>query len=245
MSDIKTFLEDLKQLNDKDCFDINVPSINKKISFKAFSVKQHKDMVKTVLNGVEGSILINKVLNDIIKTNSAVKDIEFKHYDRNKILVEMRRHTIGDKVIIDNTDYYLTDLPIFKFDFIEEKEFKYSGITVKMKVPTLDVDSKVTEKSVVEVAKFSSDEKKLGDSINALLVFELMKFIQLIQIEDNIIDFTSQGTYDKKNIIDNLPLKLNNILLEFIANYKEYEQDLFTFGDGVKLNIDVNFLTNE
>ncbi len=72
-----------------------------------------------------------------------------------------------------------------------------------------------------------------------------MKFIQSIQIEGNIIDFTAQGTYDKKNIIDNLPLKLNNILLEFIAEYKEYEQDLFTFSDGVKLNIDVNFLTNE
>lgn len=245
MSDIKTFLEDLKQLNDKDCFDINVPSINKKISFKSFSVKQHKDMIKTVLNGVEGSILINKVLNDIIKANSNIKDIEFKHYDRNKILVEMRRHTIGDKVVINNTDYSLTDLPTFKFDFTEEKEFKYSGITVKMKIPTLDIDSKVTEKSIVEISKFSSDEKKVGDSINALLVYELMKFIQSIQIEDNIIDFTTQGTYDKKNIIDNLPLKLNNILLEFIADYKEYEQDLFTFGDGIKLNIDVNFLTNE
>lgn len=245
MSDIKTFLEDLKQLNDKDCFDINVPSINKKVSFKAFSVKQHKDMMKTVLNGIEGSILINKILNDIIKTNAAVKDIEFMHYDRNKILVDMRQNSIGDKVTIDNIDYNLTDLPAFKFDFTAEKEFKYNGITVVMKIPTLEVDSKVTERSVIEIAKFSSDEKKIGDSINALLVFELMKFIQTIQIEDNIIDFTTQGAYDKKNIIDNLPLKLNNILLEFIADYKEYEQELFTFSDGTKLNIDVNFLTNE
>ena len=72
-----------------------------------------------------------------------------------------------------------------------------------------------------------------------------MKFIQTIQIDNNVINLCEQGTYDRKNIIENLPLKLNNIILDFISKYKEQEQELFTFSDGTKLNIDASFITSE
>jgi hypothetical protein len=244
MSDIKSFLDDLKQLNEKDCFDVYVPSIDKKISFKALSVKQHKDVVKTVMNGVEGSILVTKIFNDIIEENS-LQAVDFKLYDRNKVLVDMRHQSVGSKVTINDVVYTLDDLPEYKFDFDDVKEFNYRGIKVTTQIPTLELDSKITEKSVVEIARLVTDDKKVGSSINILLVYELMKFIQTIQIEDNIINFNDQGTYDKKNIIENLPLKLNNDILEYITAYKEYEQELFTYSDGAKLNIDVSFLASE
>jgi hypothetical protein len=244
MSDIKSFLDELKQLNDKDCFNIFVPSINKKVSFKAFSVKQHRDIIKTMLEGVEGTISASKLLNTIIKENST-QDIEFKYYDRNKILLDIRRQITGDSVTIKDTLYSIDSLPPFNFTFKEEEEFEYSGITVKMKIPTLEEDSKITEKSVIEISKFVANDKKVGNSVSTLLIYELMKFIQSIQIEDTIINFSEQSTINKKNIIENLPLKLNNILLEFIAKYKEYEQEFFTFSDGTKLNIDASFLVGE
>lgn len=244
MSDIKSFLSELKQLNEKDCFDVFVPSINKKIQFKALSVKQHKDIVKSLLSGVEGSILVTKIFNDIIVENS-LQSVNFKHSDRNKILVELRQQSIGNTVKIDDKDYLLSELPEYKAKFKEEAEFTYKGIVVKVTIPTLELDSKITEKSVVEIAKFTSDDKKIGDSINILLTYELMKFIQTIQMEDTLITFSDLGTYDKKNIIENLPLKLNNDILEFITDYKEYDQGLFTYSDGAKLNIDGSFLTSE
>jgi hypothetical protein len=244
MSDIKSFLDELKQLNEKDCFDVFVPSINKKVQFKALSVKQHKDIVKSLLSGVEGSILVTKIFNDIIFENS-LQAIDFKHYDRNKIIVDMRQQSISDKVTIDDKEYLLSDLPEYKAKFIEESEFNYKGIHVKAVIPSLELDSKITEKSITEIAKFTSDEKKIGNSINILLSYELMKFIHTVQIDDTLLTFSDLGTYDKKTIIENLPLKLNNDLLDFIAKYKEYEQELFTYGDGVQLNIDGSFLTSE
>jgi hypothetical protein len=244
MSDIKSFLDDLKLLNEKDCFDVYVPSIEKKISFKALSVKQHKDVVKTVMNGVEGSILVTKIFNDIVKENS-LQFIDFKLYDRNKILVDMRRQSVGSYVTINDTVYTLDDLPEYKFTFNDSKEFTYKGIKIQAQIPNLELDSKITEKSVVEITRLTNDDKKVGSSINILLIYELMKFIQTVQIEDNIINFNELGTYDKKNIIENLPLKLNNDILEYITAYKEYEQELFTYSDGAKLNIDVSFLASE
>jgi hypothetical protein len=244
MSDLKSFLNELKQLNEKDCFTVYVPSVDRKVKFKSLSVKQHKDIVKAMLGGMEGTILTSKIFNDIITENSSEK-LTFKYYDRNKILVDIRQQSVGNKVKIDDRDYLLTDLPTFKLFTKPEAKFTYKGITVTVDVPTLDIDSTITEKSVIDIAKISADEKKVGESINILLTYEILKFIQTIEIEGNILTFSELGTYDKKNIIENLPLKLNNDILEYITDYKELEQEQFTYSDGVKLEINGSFLTSE
>ena len=244
MSDIKSFLNELKQLNEKDCFNVYVPSVGRKVKFKALSVKQHKDIVKAMLGGMEGTILTSKIFNDIITENSSEK-LEFKYYDRSKILVDIRQQSVGNKVKIDDVDYLLTDLPEFKLFTKPEAKFVYKGIGVVVNVPNLDIDSAITEKSIIDITKISSDDKKVGESINLLLTYEIMKFIQTIEIEGNLLTFSELGTYDKKNIIENLPLKLNNDILEYITEYKELEQEQFTYSDGVKLEINGSFLTSE
>ena len=203
MSDIKSFLDELKQLNEKDCFDVFVTSIDKKVPFKALSVKQHKDIVRSLLGGVEGTVLVTKIFNDIILENST-QFSDFKLYDRNKILVELRKQSISDKVTIDDKDYLLSELPEYKAVFKVSSEFSYKGIDVKLTIPSLELDSKITEKSVIEISKFTSDEKKVSNSINILLAYEIMKFIETIKIDDTLITFSELGTYDKKNIIENL-----------------------------------------
>ena len=244
MSDIKSFLDELKQLNEKDCFNVYVPSVKRKVKFKSLSVKQHKDVIKTMLGGIEGNILATKVFNDIIKENSSEK-IDFKYYDRNKILVDIRQQSVGNKVKINDKDYLLSDLPAFNLELKEEAELTYKGITVVAGIPTLDVDTAITEKSVVEVSRFTADEKRVGESVNLLLAYEIMKVVRTIKIGDTVLVFSELGTYDKKNIIENLPLKLNNDILEYITTYKELEQEQFTYSDGVKLEIDGSFLTSE
>jgi len=244
MSDIKSFLDELKQLNEKDCFSVYVPSVDRKVKFKALSVKQHKDIVKAMLSGMEGNIITAKIFNDIIHDN-ACEQLEFKYYDRNKILVDIRQQSVGNRVQINDVNYLLTDLPEFKLFTKPETKFTYKGITATVNIPTLDVDSTITEKSVIDITKFTSDDKKVGESINLLLTYEIMKFIQTIEIEGNKLIFSELGTYDKKNIIENLPLKLNNDILEYITEYKELEQEQFTYSDGAKLEINGSFLTSE
>ena len=96
-----------------------------------------------------------------------------------------------------------------------------------------------------EFTKSAGESHKIGNSLNILLIFEIIKFIKSVTIDDTVINFTDYNTYDKKNIVDNLPLKINNDVLEYIAKYKEYEQALFTFADGAKLSIDASFLSIE
>ena len=93
MSNIKSFIDELKQLSDNDHFSVFVPSIGKEIKFRAFSVKQHKDLMKSALDGVEGSLKMYKTFNDIIISNS-LEPVDFSIYDRTKILVDLRKKCI-------------------------------------------------------------------------------------------------------------------------------------------------------
>jgi hypothetical protein len=244
MSDVKSFLDELRELNDKELIDVFVPSINKTVPFKPLSVKQQRDVIKTLLGSVESSISISTVFNNIIKENTTQK-IDFKYYDRNKILLDIRRQSVGDNITIEKEVYNLNTLPTYSFKPKETATFEYNGITVKVGIPTLEEDTKITDKSITEISKLTADDKKTGHSISLLLVYELMKFVQTIQIDNNIIVLSELGTFDRKNIIENIPLKLNNIILDFISTYKESEQELFTFNNGTKLNIDASFITGE
>lgn len=244
MSNIKSFIEELKQISDSDHYSVAVPSIGREVKFKAFSVKQHKDLIKSALDGVEGSLRMYKIFNDIISTNS-LEPINFAIYDRTKILVDLRKRCVSELVNIADTEYNLNNLPEFNFVFDDSQKFKYKKISVDVRLPSLDIDSDITEKSIVEFSKYSSEEKKVGNSLNILLVYELMKFINTITVDDVVISFDETSTADKKAIIDNLPLKLINNILDYIAKFKDYEQSLFTFPDGTKLIIDASFLSTE
>jgi hypothetical protein len=244
MSNVKSFIDELKQLSNNDCFNVYVPSLDKEIKFRAFSVKQHKDLMKSALDGVEGTLKMYKIFNDIILSNS-LDPVDFTLYDRTKILVDLRKQCISEIVDISDIKYNLNDLPVFNFSFDKEQTFKYKKITVEVSLPSLEIDSNITEKSVLEFSKYSTEDKKIGNSLSILLVYELMKFINTLTIEDTVINFNEINTTDKKAIIDNLPLKLINDILDYIARFKDYEQALFTFSDGTKLTIDASFLSTE
>ena len=244
MSNIKSFIDELKQLSDNDHFSVFVPSIGKEIKFRAFSVKQHKDLMKSALDGVEGSLKMYKTFNDIIISNS-LEPVDFSVYDRTKILVDLRKQCISELIDISDVEYNLNTLPEFNFTFDRDRKFKYKKISVDASLPSLELDSNITEKSVVEFSKYSSEDKKIGNSLNILLVYELIKYINTVTMEDVVINFSDIGTVDKKAIIDNLPLKLINDILDYIAKFKDYEQSLFTFSDGTKLTIDASFLSTE
>ena len=245
-NEVSDFLGALKKLNDSDSINILVPSIEREVKFKPFSVKQHKDLIKTAFDGIQGSVLMYKVFNDIIEENSS-ESVEYYIYDRNKILIDLRKKSVGDKVKIDGSIYSLESLPAYSIDdkFKKPTTIKDKNISVKVELPTLQLDSKVTEKSVFEFNKFSSEEKKIGNSVNILVSYELIKYIKAITIDDNVADFSSFTFADKKSIVDNLPLNLTNKILEYIASYKECEQASITFEDGKTLSIDASFLSIE
>jgi hypothetical protein len=245
VSDIKQFIQQLETISDGEVVDILIPSLKRKAKFRALTVKQHKEIIKTVMEGFDGSIKTPITFNAILKENSLDKGLELKLYDRNHILVELRKTTIGETVKIGDNTFNLKDLPRFNFEFDGDPVINYKNISVELEMPSLDKDTRITEKSMFEFAKISTEDKKVKDSVNILLTFEIIKFIKQVKIGETVLGFDKISLHEKKSIIEAFPLKLNNSIIDYISKYKEYEQSLFTFADGTKLTIDASFLTSE
>ena len=51
--------------------------------------------------------------------------------------------------------------------------------------------------------------------------------------------------YEKKRVVENLPLKVNNKIIEFIGSVTEYSNQYATFKDNTVVEFDAGFLTRE
>jgi len=243
-NNIGDFLSQLNTINDEDLTVIKIPSTGKKVKFKPMSVKQHKDIIKTAMEGFDGNLKSNITYNNILSENS-LEDVEFKVYDRNYILLNLRKNSIGEKVSIDENTYNINDLPVFNFDFETSKKISYKGIDIELEAPSITNDTAITEKAALELSKITNEDKKIKESVGVLLTHEIIKYIKTLTIGENIVNFDEMGLYDKKTIVEQLPLKLNNMIINYITELKEYEQSLLTFSNGTKLIIDASFLTGE
>jgi hypothetical protein len=97
---------------------------------------------------------------------------------------------------------------------------------------------------VVELTS-QSDEQKKTESVSLLLTYEIMKYIKSIQIADTVLEFNNLSIYERKTVIEKLPLKLNNLILDFIVDVKAKCTEYLTFEDGAVLEIDASFLSSE
>ncbi len=243
-TNVKNLIEELSSINESNTVSINVPSIKKKVKFKLFSVSQQKDLLRTAFEGVEGAVRSGVIFNDIILNNST-QDVEFSLIDRVSILLDLRKHSISNKVSISDKEYDLKDLPALSIEDINSSdEIEYNGIKVQLNIPSLKQDRDISEKIVAEISKLNEDVKR-KDSVNILLVYEIIKFITSIEINDSVLNFDDISVYERKKIVDNLPIKLNNSIIDFISSYKAVEEKSLTFDDESKVEIDAGFLTSE
>jgi len=239
---LKDFLSDLEELKKTNTTSILIPSINKKIDFSLFSVNQHKELLKTAFEGIDGVIKSGIIFNKIIIDNST-KPIDYSLFDKNKILVDLRKASISEKVIIKNTTYDLNDLPESS-EMPTLPHIEYKGISVELHVPSLELDKKISEKALIDINKLAEEEKR-KESIGILLIYEIVKFVKSLTIKDVTINIDNLSAYESKKLIETLPLKLNNLIIDYITDFKEACDKFVTFSNGTKLEIDAGFLSNE
>lgn len=245
MSDInlKDFIKDLESLNEENTIKVKVPSCGKSFKFKLINVSQHKELLKSAFEGYEGVIRSNVIFNDIIIKNSE-EEYNFSLLDKVPILLQLRKASIGDDITISGEKYKISDLPDVEGSFEDSTTVEYNGIKVVLKVPSLERDDKISNKLISEFHKLS-DKDKDTEAINLVLTYEIIKFVESVTINDSTFVFDEYNAYECKKLIDALPLKLNNMAIEFITNFKTFENKSLTFDDDTILEIDAGFLSSE
>ena len=91
---VSSFLTKLDKLNDKT-IDVFVPSLNKKVPTKPLNLKQQKDLISSILDGIRGTLDFSKTLNKIITDNTGLTDL--KVYDKLPFIVALRKNALGNK----------------------------------------------------------------------------------------------------------------------------------------------------
>lgn len=242
-SDVKSVLGSLKELNNANTVTIKVPSTGKNVSFKLASVSQQKELLRSAFDGVDGVIKRANILNKIITDNST-EDVDFLITDKNVILIELRKASVGSDIIIKDVKYNLNDLSVFKKSDIKLKgSVTHDGITAKLKVPNLTLDTEINTKLGAELAKVTDQQEKIKQSIDVVVSYETSKYIDSIKVGDAVIVFDEISSYERREIVNNLPLKLSNKILDYIGEIKEVTDIAITFDEEVIVEIDASFLS--
>lgn len=240
-ADVKNFLADLKLVGEANTISIKVPSTKKKATFKQFNVTQQKKLLRSAFDGIEGTIETGSIFNSMIKDNCE-EDIKFLLCDRAPILIELRKGSIGDKFSIEEKQYDLSTLKPYDIKEIElTKKIEVNGVEVSLRVPTLDTDTKINTKLIAEFGKLTDDQKQT-QSIELVLIYEIVKYIDSIKIGDVVINFDDISVYERVSIVNELPLALNNSIIDYISGTKSIEEESLTFDDGKVVEIDAGFL---
>lgn len=243
-NNIDSFLSQLDSLSKTETVDVFVPSLQKNVSFKLFSVGQQKELIRTALTGVDGAIKASIIFSEIILKNCQ-EDVTISLEDKGAILIALRKATIGNTLSIEDQEYDLNTLPS-KIKALKPrfKKLKFNGFELKASIPSFEDDKSVAEKALLDISKLKDNKKKV-DSVDILLTYEILKYIDTITGPDTDITFKDLNLYERKKIISNLPLKVNNDIIAFIASVTEYSNQFSTFKDGITVDFDAGFLTRE
>lgn len=245
MSTVNSLLEKLTQIKSEDTVGVKLPSTGKEVVFNTINVKQQKNLLKYAMDGAGGIASVLKEMNTIIFDNIIDKTVEVSSVDKYPILLALRKKSLGDVIRVDGKQYSLTDLPAYSKlpKSLLSHNVNMFGISVDLQLPSLQKETEYLNKTISDVKKVTEDKAK--ETVSVMYTYELIKFIKTITFSDGSIEFGDLSTQDKKTIVENLPVELNQQILNFINKVRNFENEFITFVDNTVVPINTLFLTGE
>lgn len=164
------------------------PTSNKELKIYPLSLKQQKDILENTFSSSLSLLFFNNCIFNIIKENfnGSVKDLDT--IDRVSISLSLR-NKISNTYKEGNTEVNLSEIieknntPIT----FQPKEVITGDFTFKLKKPTLELDNKVNNILLRKYKASKIDESNVNNVISDLYVYELIKFIDILEFGENII----------------------------------------------------------
>jgi hypothetical protein len=245
MASVNDIINKLSSINNDEKIPVTIPSSSKDMQFSPISVKQQKNLLKQTLGGVMSLPDLLVAFNEIVLENCKENADSLMVYDRYAVLLELRKNSHGNIITIDSKQYDITSLP--KGDKVSPSlnsgDVSYKSIKVEVKTPTLKEDTIFIKKSTADNKKNKVDDEK--ELISSMYVLEIVKHISVIKFDGDELRFDTLPLSEKIKIVENLPVSLNQKILNFISKVRTYENKLITFEDGVTLPIDSLFASEE
>jgi len=233
------FINKLSEL--KKEFKVFLPSIKKEVTAKQINLKQQKDIISTAVNGVLGALQFSKAVNELIIEN--VDSDNMFTFDRIPALLALRVESLGDKIKLENGDIVslkdslerAKDIPSFNL----VKEVKIDSIKVKLRIPSLQEENIILKRCIQEIDKLKSEN--LSEAMGLIYIFELIKTIKSVEVEEEVVDFNELKVVDRVKIVEQLPLELYDDITSFLSPIVKFEENILTVNESI-IPIDTSLL---
>lgn len=229
MSKVKDLLKELQSVRKSDV-EVYVKSVDKEMSAKELTLNQQKKLVSIMADGISGAVGFLNTLNEIIKDNTDIEGL--KVYDKVPIIVALRNSSLGSRYMVDDEEVdlktVLTNIKEDETEFKEEEDIVLENITLSLKIPTLEDESKILKKCIQDLKKVEEID---SDTVGLLYMFELVKYINSITIGEDVIVFDDLPIVDRIKLIEDLPLTFYKTLSNFVKQVAIYENKILTVGD--------------
>jgi|TARA_R100001509_G_C4845103_1_gene208020 hypothetical protein len=231
---VSSFLNKLDKLNDVT-IEVFVPSLKKKVPTKPLNLKQQKDLISSALDGLKGTLDFNRTLNKIIIENSGLSDL--KIYDKLPFIVALRKHALGNKVGKIELQGVLNNIKNIPLNVKNESTIKQDTLKLTLKIPTLREENMLLNKCEQEI---NTEQELLKEGIGKLYIYEILKHINTIQVDDDVIDLDDIRIHERVKLVEKLPLSVYSKISDFIETINKYNTDILTV-DETELAIDAEF----
>lgn len=237
---VKSFLEKIQEIKEKK-IKVDVLSSGKQADSKQLSFKQQKDLISTIADGAVGSLKFQKILNQIVLDNTG--DNQLKSMDRLPIILKLRSESIGEECKIGDDKVNIQTIidKIGKKVKIKQSEKITGDISVSLEVPLITNENQIIQATIDAVKK---DGDEIGKNIGSAYTYEIVKYIKNIEFGGEVIEFNDVSIRDRVKIVDNLPISVNQKIIEFIQDLNKIEREWLTVdinGEPKTLDIDVSF----
>lgn len=239
---ISSFLNSIKDLK-KETVTVFLPSKASDVELTTLNLKQQKDIISCIADGVTGLVSFNRILNNIIESASGLKDLTI--IDRAPAIIGLRIKAHGssykseDKTVDLNT--IINQLSDYNPASEPETLLEYNGIQATVRIPTLSQESSVISKLEEEVKKNGEDNTK---NLGSIYIYEIIKYVKSLEYNNITIDFDKLPIKERINVLESLPLSLNKLIINYIEGVKQKERELLTI-DGVVVEISPGFFDVE
>ena len=223
---ISDFISKLDKLN-KEKVEVFIPSRDTIVKVKPLNLKQQKDIISSTLGGIKGALDFAQTLNTIVLDNSGITNL--KIYDKLPFCINMRIEALGSQFGGDegNIDLQLVldNIAEIPFKLEDKKTIQHENLEIGLKVPTLDEENSLLSKYGKEI---NPENNQLKDDISTLYLLEIIKYMDSLKIDDDIINMSESKISDRVKLIEKLPLAVYTDISKFTQEINDYELRILT-----------------
>lgn len=240
---MQNILNYLKELNVALSFTTVIPSTNKTITLKQLNTDQLKRLLETIADSATITNKFNYTFFDILKENTLTQDINIDDitiYDAQYLALQMRINSLSEKLTIYFTEEEIESYQLpgtsheinlkeivanKKLNVIPDEVIIEGSIKVTCQVPSIK-DENIFTKYFAENLEVLS-KKDLDNIIGEIFIYEIVKSIKDVNINEIETDYTNLTLINKASIVKELPTTLTSKIVSFIEKYKQALYDLY------------------